>query len=64
MGLVGRGGGFGEGVSREGAKTRRACWERVVSLGQEAEGLVDHGFHGWARMVSEVGGSGDLRFEI
>ena len=31
---------------------------------QEAEGLVDHGFHGWARMVSEVGGAGDSRFEI
>ena len=26
--------------------------------------LVNHGFHGWARMDSEVGGAGDLRFEM
>jgi hypothetical protein len=42
-------------VSREGAKARRSCWERVVSLGQEAEGVVDHGFRGWARMIGWVG---------
>ena len=24
---------------------------------------MNHGFHEWARMVSEVGGAGDLRFE-
>ena len=27
-------------------------------------GVLNHGFHEWARMVSEVGGAGDLRFEM